>query len=96
MTVVNKKTHKPTTNDVYIGRGSKWGNPYRIGIDGDRQRVIELYELRARKLLRDAGDEGTRNLLTLKDKNLVCFCTPSACHGHILEQLIKEIENGTF
>ncbi|CAX24291.1 conserved protein of unknown function [Methylorubrum extorquens DM4] len=25
---------------VYIGRGSKWGNPFRIGPDGDRAAVI--------------------------------------------------------
>ena len=24
-------------NDVYIGRGSKWGNPYRIGVHGSRE-----------------------------------------------------------
>ena len=30
--------------DVYIGRGSKWGNPFRIGEDGDRQEVIDKYE----------------------------------------------------
>ncbi len=28
ITVVNKKTHIPTENDVYIGRGSVLGNPY--------------------------------------------------------------------
>ena len=31
--------------DVYIGRGSKWGNPYRIGEDGTREEVIEKYRL---------------------------------------------------
>jgi Domain of unknown function (DUF4326) len=29
---------------VYIGRGSKWGNPFRIGPDGDRVAVIAQYE----------------------------------------------------
>ena len=29
--------------DVYIGRGSIWGNPYKIGVHGDRDRVIRLY-----------------------------------------------------
>jgi len=28
ITVVNKKTHTPTENDVFIGRGSPLGNPY--------------------------------------------------------------------
>ena len=29
--------------DVYIGRGSKWGNPFKIGVNGSRREVIELY-----------------------------------------------------
>ncbi|MHC4867811.1 MAG: DUF4326 domain-containing protein [Planctomycetota bacterium] len=29
--------------DVYIGRGSIWGNPYRIGRDGGRADVIAKY-----------------------------------------------------
>ena len=38
------------SNDVYIGRGSKWGNPYVIGKDGNRDEVIEKYRLYARLL----------------------------------------------
>ena len=39
--VVNIKTEN---YDVYIGRGSDWGNPYAIGIDGDRDEVIRKYQ----------------------------------------------------
>lgn len=42
-TVVNKHTHTPTPNDVYIGRGSKWGNPFKIGPHGDREDVVRRY-----------------------------------------------------
>lgn len=28
---------------VYIGRGSKWGNPFIIGKDGNREDVIRKY-----------------------------------------------------
>ena len=34
MTKVVNKYHE--NYDVYIGRGSKWGNPFVIGKDGDR------------------------------------------------------------
>jgi len=30
--------------DVYVGRPGPWGNPFRIGVDGYRQEVIEKYE----------------------------------------------------
>lgn len=39
-TVVNKHTHTSTPNNVYIGRGSKWGNPFRIGPHGNRDDVV--------------------------------------------------------
>lgn len=26
--------------DVYIGSGSRFGSPYKIGVDGDREEVI--------------------------------------------------------
>ena len=41
--VVNKRRHSPTPADVYIGRGSKWGNPFKIGEHGDRAAVIAQY-----------------------------------------------------
>ena len=34
---------KKDRHDVYIGRGSKWGNPFKIGEDGDRHEVIQKY-----------------------------------------------------
>ena len=35
---------KKADYDVYIGRPSKWGNPFSIGKDGTRKEVIEKYE----------------------------------------------------
>ena len=47
--LVNKKCK----HDVYIGRPSRWGNPYHIGIDGTREEVITMYEdhVRTSKIL---------------------------------------------
>jgi hypothetical protein len=33
----------PARGRVYIGRPSKWGNPFVIGRDGSREEVIEKY-----------------------------------------------------
>ena len=30
-------------NTVYVGRPNKWGNPFRVGIHGDRQECVGLY-----------------------------------------------------
>ena len=40
--VVNLRKEK---YDVYIGRGSEFGNPFRIGIDGCRSQVIRKYKV---------------------------------------------------
>lgn len=83
--VVNKYRHKPTPADVYIGRGrgSKWGNPFVIGQDGDRAEVIRKYEawLQQQPALLAALPE-------LRGKTLVCFCKPQACHGDVLAKLV--------
>ena len=80
--VLNKHTAGSHSGAVYIGRGSKWGNLFRIGIDGDRAAVIAKYEswLRNQHHLLRALDE-------LRGRNLLCFCAPKACHGDVLLRL---------
>lgn len=83
--VVNKRKHRPTPADVYIGRPSKWGNPFVIGVDGDRDEVIEKYSrwVKTQPQLMAALPE-------LKGKTLVCWCKPQACHGDVLACLVGE------
>ncbi|KKN66034.1 hypothetical protein LCGC14_0475120 [marine sediment metagenome] len=84
--VVNKRKEN---YDVYIGRGSKWGNPFIIGIDGDREEVIKKYKawaLETPYLL--------RSLVELENKVLGCYCKPLACHGDVLIELIEEYCRG--
>jgi hypothetical protein len=86
--VVNIKTE---SCDVYIGRGSIWGNPYVIGIDGNRVDVIAKYELYIRKLLEDKPSL-VEELKKLKGRKLGCFCKPLDCHGDILIKILNELE----
>jgi hypothetical protein len=68
---------------VYIGRPSKWGNPFAIGRDGDRDAVIHAYAARLRAspaLLAAARAE-------LAGKSLGCWCAPHACHGDVLARV---------
>lgn len=80
--VVNLKTE---AYDVYIGRGSLWGNPYRIGPDQDRETVIRKFEEYARR-----NKELMRDLYFLAGKRLGCYCSPAACHGDVIVKLYKE------
>lgn len=73
--VHNKHRRTAPFNAVEIGRGTPWGNPYRIGIDGTRDEVIELYRVHVLPKL---------DVTSLRGKHLVCFCKPAACHGDLL------------
>jgi hypothetical protein len=68
--------------DVYIGRPSKWGNPFTIGKDGNREEVIRKY---AGWIIKQT--ELLNNIQELKGKVLGCWCSPKACHGHILSAI---------
>jgi len=47
MTIVVNARHEDY--DILIARPSKWGNPFQIGRDGDRERVIRRYEVHIRR-----------------------------------------------
>ncbi len=76
--------------DVYIGRPSKWGNPFVIGRDGTREEVIVQYEawIQTQPLLLAALGE-------LQGKRLGCYCAPLPCHGDVLARLADRRENHT-
>jgi|TARA_Y100000310_G_C20700285_1_gene829069 hypothetical protein len=71
--------------DIYIGRPSKWGNPFSIGIDGDRKTVVEKYI----QWLKNQP-ELLKALPELRGKTLGCWCKPKLCHGDILIKMAEE------
>ena len=72
--------------DVLIARPSKWGNPFQIGRDGDRERVICMYEVHFRR-----RPDLLAALPELAGKRLGCYCKPEACHGDVLVKLLREL-----
>ena len=72
--------------DVYVGRGSKWGNPYSHKEGTLAEEVVESRSEAVKKyeeyLL--SNDELMASLPELKGKILGCWCKPKSCHGDIL------------
>lgn len=68
--------------DVYVGRPSKWGNPFRLGVDGTRTQVLIKY----REWIQ-TQPELLAALPELKGKVLGCWCAPKPCHADILAQM---------
>ena len=88
--VVNKDKGEPF--DVYIGRGTPWGNPFAIGVEGmTREDVIAKYEEYFKEKI--LGDEVRRKeILSLKGKILGCHCKPLACHGDVIASYINSLD----
>ena len=88
--VLNCRTHEVGRGErVYVGRPSKWGNPFRMGVDGTREEVIEKYRewlLGNERLMRDLEE--------LRGKDLACWCAPKPCHADVLLELVANRPEG--
>lgn len=69
--------------DIYIGRGSTWGNPFLMNRDTpwERNRVIELY-----KKYFDKNPMLMAKLVCARPIRLGCHCKPKPCHGDYLKE----------
>ncbi|MEO1924763.1 MAG: DUF4326 domain-containing protein [Gammaproteobacteria bacterium] len=79
--------------DVYIGRGSGFGNPYAIGIEGDdRDEVIRKFKY---DFDRDyLKDNFKTRLLKHRGKQFGCHCKPVSCHGDVLVEFLNSYDDG--
>jgi hypothetical protein len=97
MEIVNVKRRSA---DVYCGRGSKWGNPFVIGRDGNREDVIrkykewvELWREEKREIVLSVGNAVYSNKVVddveeLRGKVCGCFCKPLSCHLDVLKEIL--------
>lgn len=91
--MVTKVVHcKKEPYDVYIGRPSKWGNPF-----SHKENTIAKYKVKNKEEAIDAYHKWILNqsdllnsLHELEGKTLGCWCAPNKCHGDILIKLIDE------
>jgi hypothetical protein len=79
--------------DVYIGRGSKWGNPFShkdgtkaVHKTETRERAVYLY---LKYITLGSGYNLLYDIHELEGKTVGCWCSPNLCHGNVLVDLIK-------
>jgi hypothetical protein len=78
---------KKSNYDIYIGRPSKWSNPFDY-----RENTLAKFKVETRKeainkyeeLIRSDPKKLQEIKEQLKGKILGCHCTPKFCHGHVL------------
>jgi hypothetical protein len=71
------------TVKVSRGPGMKWGNPFRVGLDGDAEYCVHLFRawVEAEFLEGEIRRE-------LRGKNLACWCKPGTpCHADVLLEI---------
>lgn len=75
--------------DIYIGRPSKWGNPF-----AHHAGTLARFRVASRDEAVDAYAEWIRTqpelmaeLPELRGKVLGCWCAPKRCHGDVLAEL---------
>lgn len=86
--------------DVYCGRGSSLGNPFKMNSESDRDIVCEQYQQyfyqkvvieRNQSMLRQLSQ--IKNIMDAKGTvKIGCFCAPKRCHcqtikDHLLERV---------
>lgn len=78
-----KGWHKPP-NTTCVDRTSRWGNPFKIDVDGAREEVLRKYRI----WIKDKLNQDPDFLTPLRGRNLACFCElTDPCHADILLQL---------
>ena len=85
--------------EVYCGRPSILQNKYKIGIDGDRNKVCELFaqdfyqQIKHDTPLRKEVIRIYRLAMT-EDITLMCWCIPSRCHCDTIKQFLDKYLEG--
>lgn len=93
-------------NTVYVGRPTKWGNPFVISSDparlehyGDYTKNVDLWDgwpcadrVTAVRAFREMKAVHL-DLTELRGKNLACWCSlDQACHADVLLELANGVE----
>lgn len=80
---------------VTVARPSKWGNPFRVGTDGNQAECVARFRAFATAKLSDDA-AWSKGLREIAGKNLACWCrlgTP--CHADVLLELANGAEHDT-
>lgn len=83
-----KKCRLPS-NTKFVGRPSRWGNPYIVGIHGTADQCVQKYEIDIRRGKIATPEEIKREL---KGMNLMCWCPlDKPCHADVLLRIANEV-----
>lgn len=87
--VWNKRDPECPRDAVYVGRPTKWGNPFShlphascdVAFVPTREEAIEKH---AEWLMTGDGQHLLEHIHELRGKDLACWCAPDTCHAELL------------
>jgi len=98
------KGWKMPSNSVYVGRPTKWGNPYKVGAPFNMSIAGGGYDGKTKGFVFDADSAVLFYKINLsielemqaekelKGKNLVCFCPlDKPCHADVLLKIANKL-----
>ena len=95
--VWNKRQNGIPRDAVYVGRPTKWGNPFshRSGTlakhkVATRDEAVDAYEAQLLRWFARDPEAKQRLQAELRGKDLVCWCTPARCHADVLLKYANE------
>ena len=86
-------------NTIYVGRPTKWGNPYNVGKVGHQGKIFERTSEEAVRLFSISLGTSTGQfgvsindaIRELKGKNLACWCPlDKPCHADVLLRIAND------
>lgn len=84
---------------VYVGRPTRFGNPYRVEEVGSHEEAVRLYRAWFRERAKDPRFlQALENLYQrLKRENVLilsCHCAPRPCHAEVIAEWLAERAKG--
>jgi hypothetical protein len=74
---------------IVVARPSRWGNPFRLGVDGDRATCVARYRTALERGELDFTVADVRAELAGRD--LACWCSlGEVCHADVLLAVASE------
>lgn len=84
--ILNKR--RGEIDGVYVGRPTKWGNPFPVGPDCTQEQAVAKYREWVMK-----QDQAVLRVMMremLRGKDLVCWCAPLPCHAQVIADIANE------
>lgn len=80
------KANPPPRDAVLVDRRTKWGNPFVMRDESQRDAVCRRFE----KHIQDHPELIPAIRAELRGKDLVCWCAPKRCHAETLMRIANE------